>query len=171
MPPTPASDIYHATRPPGGARSSPWGGGVQRAAAAELCGLRGHMATPADEAEQAVIVSVETGSEALDLALPDFYFTMLVPLSPVRAANATEILLGSHRCTQDAVGGCDLGAAAMDVGEVLLFNGKCVHRGRPNTGPGAAHRTLLYVVWTAPWFEQGREKANTDWASSKPYDD
>ena len=38
--------------------------------------------------------------QAVDLAVPDFYFTMLVPLGRVREANSTEFLLGSHRCTQ-----------------------------------------------------------------------
>eukprot|EP00747_Dinoflagellata_sp_TGD_P169078 gnl/TRDRNA2_/TRDRNA2_197046_c0_seq1.p1 gnl/TRDRNA2_/TRDRNA2_197046_c0~~gnl/TRDRNA2_/TRDRNA2_197046_c0_seq1.p1 ORF type:complete len:341 (-),score=47.16 gnl/TRDRNA2_/TRDRNA2_197046_c0_seq1:67-1089(-) len=116
-------------------------------------------------------VNLMFGNEALDLSLPDFYYNLLVPLGPVSAANGTQILLGSHKLTQCQVSQCPRGVVEASPGDVIIFNGKAVHRGRPNTGPTAAQRSVLYVVFAAAWFEQGRKIYAHDWRSSKPYDD
>lgn len=116
-------------------------------------------------------INLMFGNEALDLSLPDFYYNLLVPLDEVSADNGTEILLGSHKLVQERVPECPSGAVEASPGDVVIFNGKVVHRGRPNAGPRAKDRSLLFVVFAARWFEQGRRSFEHDWLSSKCYDD
>ena len=70
--------------------------------------------------------------EALDLAMPDFYVTMLVPLGPTGASNgATEFILGSQRMTVAecaAAPSLRFGMACAEAGDVVLFNGKCLRK-------------------------------------------
>jgi len=116
-------------------------------------------------------INLMFGDEALDLSLPDFYFNLLVPLEPVSSENGTEMLLGSHKLLQKEVGQCPRGVVQGEPGDVFIFNGKIVHRGKPNQAQTAVMRSLLYVVFSARWFEQGREKDVSKWISEKPYDD
>lgn len=64
-------------------------------------------------------------------------------------------VLGSHVTEAGSLDRKRIAVAAGDPGDVLFFNGKCVHRGRPNGA--ATRRDLLYVVYAAKWFEQGRD--------------
>jgi len=116
-------------------------------------------------------INLMFGDEALDLSLPDFYFNLLVPLEPVSSENGTEMLLGSHKLRQSEVAGCPRGVFQGDAGDVFVFNGKIVHRGKPNQAQTAKMRSVLYVVFSARWYEQGREKDESGWVSEKPYDD
>ena len=107
--------------------------------------------------------------EDLDLRLPDYYFNALVPLAPASDASATEILLGSHTVAASGIAALPPPAvAAAGVGDVVFFNGKCVHRGRPNAADD--RRDLVYVVYAAKWFEQGRDPASElpEYASIEP---
>ncbi|KAH8049034.1 hypothetical protein JL720_15691 [Aureococcus anophagefferens] len=93
--------------------------------------------------------------EELDLRLPDYASTRSCPGRGLAQAG-TEILLGSHAVGRDGV--ADLaGRRGRGAGDVVFFNGKCVHRGRPNAAE--ARRDLAYVVYAAKWFEQGRDPA------------
>jgi len=109
------------------------------------------------------------GDEALDLAVPDYYFNLLVPLEPVQLHNATEFLSGSHKTVQSAIADCPSVSSSMAVGDLVIFNGKIVHRGQPNVGGNM--RSLVYAVFAAPWFEQGRTAQPQEWRSEKEYDD
>lgn len=82
-------------------------------------------------------------------------FNALIPLDPVTAQNGTEIVLGSHTMPTEGLGGCDRAVAVADLGDVIFFNGKCVHRGCPNFTD--TWRSLIYVVFAAQWFDQGRD--------------
>ena len=99
--------------------------------------------------------------ESLNLQLPDYFFTVLAPLDDVSAEQGTELVLGSHKLrTGELSGALTTGAArrviaAARPGDVLVFNGKVVHRGMPN--PTARSRTLVYLVYTAKWYQQGRD--------------
>ena len=99
--------------------------------------------------------------------VPDYYFNALIPLQEAEDEHAecgTEILLGSHRSGMEGL--VDRRAVASGVcGDIIFFNGKCIHRGRPNTSQ--QRRDLVYVVYAAKWFEQGRdaEKEISSWGS------
>ena len=94
--------------------------------------------------------------EDLDLRLPDYYFNALVPLGAAAPAAGTEIVLGSHATPVAGLEKASIAVAAGAPGDVFFFNGKCVHRGRPNP-TDAGRRDLVYVVYAAKWFEQGRD--------------
>ena len=109
------------------------------------------------------------GDEAFDLALPDFYMNLLVPLDPITNTNGTEFLLGSHKCTQDKLASCQNATAVMQPGDIVFFNGKIVHRGRASD----TMRSVVYVVFAAPWYEADRSDRGPEfaiWKSGKPYD-
>ncbi len=110
-------------------------------------------------------------NEALDLSLPDYYFNLLVPLNSISTDNGTEFALGSHKALQVDVNALPRGVAAAEPGDIILFNGKTVHRGRPNTSPGAGMRSLVFSVFTARWYEPGREERDPKWLSAKHYED
>jgi hypothetical protein len=95
-----------------------------------------------------------------DIKLPDYYFNALIPLhnNPERDAevrNGTEFLLGSHRCGMDELDKCQRVMASGKVGDIIFFNGKLVHRGCPNMSSVA--RNMVYVVYSAKWFQQNRD--------------
>jgi len=98
------------------------------------------------------------GNEKLDLEIPDFYMTMLVPLDATGADNgATEFILGSHKMTvEECINAEELrfGMARAEPGSVVLFNGKTLHRGRANYTDNT--RAVLYVSNYKTWY-------NDDW--------
>jgi hypothetical protein len=95
--------------------------------------------------------------EKLDMAIPDFYCTMLMPLDPTPLERGpTEFILGSHRKTvpelcESGEGALRIAAACADPGDVILFNGKILHRGRANMSDKG--RGVLYVSHTKVWYD------------------
>ena len=93
--------------------------------------------------------------EKLDIEIPDFYMTMLVPLDTTGADNgATEFILGSHKMTvKECIDAEELrfGMACAEPGSVILFNGKCFHRGRANYTDNT--RAVLYVSNYKTWYK------------------
>ncbi len=86
---------------------------------------------------------------------PDFYFTSFIPLHPMAAGSgATECVLGSHRMSVAEAGGPDarFACAECEPGDIVVINGKLIHRGTHN--PSQHRRDLLYLVWTASWFDE-----------------
>ena len=90
--------------------------------------------------------------------------------------------LGSHLTPTERLGECPRAVAHADVGDVVshsshdstgsgtcrppsqplaslqvFFNGKCVHRGCPNSS--ASWRSLIYVVFAGQFYDQGRDPA------------
>lgn len=93
--------------------------------------------------------------DSVDVTLPPYYFTVLIPLVPLTAENgATEIIVGSHRvpaeqCKSDAAKNNRF-QALCNPGSIVVFDGRCCHRGLPNTSSEA--RTVLYMVWHKNWY-------------------
>lgn len=105
-------------------------------------------------------------NEEIDVSLPPFYMTMLVPLVELSAENgATEFILGSHRMTL-AQARAKTGQrpatllAAAKPRSLILFDGRIIHRGGPNTTQEA--RPVLYLTYTKRWYNDfGEEEPNT----------
>ena len=92
-------------------------------------------------------------NEQIDVSLPDFYFTLLIPLVPVNQENgATEFILGSHKQAFSDVEKNNLPHSQPDAqpGDLVLFNGKILHRGRENLSD--AERPVLYIVYKKKWY-------------------
>lgn len=91
------------------------------------------------------------GDDRIDVSLPPFYYTILIPLVEMTTENgATELILGSHRRPADT---CDVGDhfhACCKPGSVVVFDGRCCHRGMPNTTED--ERIVLYMVWHKTWY-------------------
>lgn len=89
----------------------------------------------------------------IDVSLPPFYYTVLVPLVPLTLENgATEIMSGSHRQVDSAVK-LNEGSSFRAIckpGSVVVFDGRCYHRGMPNGTD--EERTVLYMVWHKIWY-------------------
>ena len=60
----------------------------------------------------------------------------------VTGKNGTEVVVGSHLTPTERLGSCDRAIAHADVGDVVFFNGKCVHRGCPKRTHGEQCSTL-----------------------------
>ena len=101
--------------------------------------------------------------EAFDLALPPFYYTMIVPLTDMEEGNgATEFVPGSHKFD---FAGHNIGTPekvkawadtqprripAVKAGSVCIFHGFTLHRGGSNMSD--SRRDALYVVFKKNWY-------------------
>jgi ectoine hydroxylase-related dioxygenase (phytanoyl-CoA dioxygenase family) len=94
--------------------------------------------------------------ESIDVAVPPYYFTMLVPLEDINVGQGTtEFVLGSHKANLSAAGINTREAViewadtqqkldgVMKAGSVCIFDGMMVHRGSANTSSNT--RPMLSV--------------------------
>ena len=89
--------------------------------------------------------------EKIDISLPDFYFTLLIPLVEVNHENgATEFIKKSHKYVYDDIGDFEKFWPSAQPGDLVLFNGKVFHRGRENLSD--SDRPVLYIVYKKKWF-------------------
>lgn len=95
--------------------------------------------------------------EIVDMSLPPFYYTVLTPLADItEELGPTEIHLGSHRCGLKAAKACPTAAGyPLMAGDVLIFDGRCLHRGLANKS--SALRRVLYAVWHKKWYNDYSE--------------
>lgn len=103
-------------------------------------------------------------SEEIDIGLPPFYLTMLIPLVELTPENgATEFIRGSHRQTiGQAVAAQDHGRflAAARPRSIVIFDGRVIHRGGPNSTN--EDRPVLYQTFTKRWYyDIGVDEPNT----------
>lgn len=83
------------------------------------------------------------------LELPNFYFTVFIPLTQCRKENgATEMLLKSHVSDEKNV----ITIAEGNPGDVIIMNGKLLHRSVPNVSD--LDRDLLYIIYCAKWYDE-----------------
>lgn len=101
--------------------------------------------------------------EAVDLAVPPFYMTMIVPLTNMtKGSGCTEFIPGSHLFNFTA-NGIDSGeklrewainqqriSAEMRPGDVALFSGLIVHRGTANYNEKL--RDAIFIVFRKNWY-------------------
>jgi hypothetical protein len=123
--------------------------------------------------------------EAVDLALPQYELTCLVPMQDIGPGEGgTEFVLGSHRINLSAQGVTTVKAvadwaqgqprleAAVKAGSAVLFSGQVLHRGAPVTAaapPGAPYRSrdVLYFGYSKNWY-RSEPDANFLSGSSHP---
>jgi hypothetical protein len=87
--------------------------------------------------------------EKLEISLPIFYITVLIPLVDINKLNgATEFIAGSHKKTGKS--GKRIIAEAK-VGSAIVCNGMVYHRGRANKSDMERH--MLYVVYCKRWYK------------------
>ena len=84
--------------------------------------------------------------------LPDFYFTVFIPLTTSLKENgATQVLLGSNHddnCNDNK----SLSVIEGYIGDAIVMNGKTIHRSVPNMS--GTDRDVLYIIYCAKWYDE-----------------
>jgi len=89
----------------------------------------------------------------LNLSLPPWYYTVLIPLVDVTHHNgATEFIIGSHKCPSFEESLSKLPRKQLEVkkGSGVLLDGRLFHRGMPNESNEI--RPMLYVSYSKNWY-------------------
>eukprot|EP00927_Polykrikos_kofoidii_P029234 TRINITY_DN25315_c0_g1_i1.p1 TRINITY_DN25315_c0_g1~~TRINITY_DN25315_c0_g1_i1.p1 ORF type:complete len:267 (+),score=46.16 TRINITY_DN25315_c0_g1_i1:38-838(+) len=92
-------------------------------------------------------------NDSIDVALPPFYFTVLIPLVEFTEENgATEFIVGSHRMRAEGAKaeGLERFQAICKPGSIVVFDGRTCHRGLPNMTE--EERSVIYMVWHKMWY-------------------
>jgi hypothetical protein len=105
-------------------------------------------------------------NEAIDLGLPPFYYTMLIPLQYTDKNNGgTEFILGSHNILLsemkidnykklntwiDNIDNKQRFTPTLDIGDICIFHGYTIHRGLFNNI--SKNRDMLYIVCKKNWY-------------------
>ncbi len=87
----------------------------------------------------------------LDLRLPPYYFTVLIPLVEVTQENGpTEFIKGSHLLPIVDDAKAPIYSPLLSPGDIVIFDGRTLHRGTANQ---TAHEKLVaYITFTANWY-------------------
>lgn len=97
------------------------------------------------------------GNDRIDILLPPFYYTAIVPLASIGPENgATEFYVGSHRQTYGMLRAANpaltpVVPSAVEPGSLILFDGRVFHRGGTNETDD--ERSVLYVTLTKKWYD------------------
>ena len=104
-------------------------------------------------------------NEKVDLSLPPFYYTMLIPLDHVNAySGGTEFILGSHKTNLSKMNiktnkqlcewinkNNDIQyAPELNIGDICIFHGYTIHRGLFNHTN--TNRNMIYCVFKKNWY-------------------
>jgi len=112
--------------------------------------------------------------ETLDMTLPSFYYTVLIPLFPMQASQGrnTEFILGSHRinlvqngiANSDALNEWCKKQKTIKInckpGDVCIFHGYTIHRGVEFNSVSRnidSNTDLLYAVYKKNWYNDEPE--------------
>lgn len=86
-----------------------------------------------------------------DLALPPYYFTVLIPLIKItREHGPTGFIKGSHRKKTVDEKQEEIYAPLLSPGDIAVFDGRTLHAGLPNTTQD--ERLIAYITYTAKWY-------------------
>ena len=103
--------------------------------------------------------------ETIDLSLPPFYYTMLIPLDNIdEYSGGTEFVLGSHKTNLSRMNITTNNnldkwinentdkryIPKLNIGDVCLFHGYTIHRGLFNSMRN--NRNMLYIVFKKNWY-------------------
>ena len=103
--------------------------------------------------------------ETLDLSLPSFYYTMLIPLDNIdEYSGGTEFILGSHKTNLSRMNITTNNnldnwinenptkryIPKLNIGDICLFHGYTIHRGLYNSLSN--NRNMLYIVFKKNWY-------------------
>lgn len=96
-------------------------------------------------------------NDAANVVLPDYYFTVFFPLDalePNEGNGVPEFITGSHRqgIGHYLTGSHHVAQPRCSPSEMIIINGKLIHRGTPNRAGGA--RRVLYAVFAPRWYDE-----------------
>lgn len=89
-------------------------------------------------------------SDYMNICLPDYYFTVFIPLNDVTRDNGpTEVIPGSHKMSVNDSLSADRSYLFAKCGDIIIMNGKLLHRSTPNFGD--ENRDVIYMVFAPSW--------------------
>lgn len=89
--------------------------------------------------------------DELDVRLPPYYFTVLIPLVQLTEENGpTEFIKGSHRAKSVDESISETVSPLLAPGDIVVFEGRTLHRGRANQSN--EERLIAYITFTAKWY-------------------
>lgn len=87
----------------------------------------------------------------LDINLPPYYFTVLIPLVQITKENGpTEFIEGSHRKPIVDESKETIYAPLLSPGDFVIFEGRTLHRGSANNSDH--ERLVAYITYIANWY-------------------
>ncbi len=89
--------------------------------------------------------------DLLDLSLPPYYFTVLIPLVQITKENGpTEFIKGSHLKPIVDESQAEIYAPLLSPGDIVVFDGRTLHRGSANNS--STERLIAYITFVANWY-------------------
>jgi ectoine hydroxylase-related dioxygenase (phytanoyl-CoA dioxygenase family) len=87
----------------------------------------------------------------LDLVLPTYYVTVLIPLVEITRENGpTEFIKGSNRRLVVDPNQEEIFAPLLSPGDFVLFDGRTLHKGSANNSE--EERLVAYITFAAKWY-------------------
>ncbi len=87
----------------------------------------------------------------LDIGLPPYYFTVLIPLVDITSENGpTQFIKGSHTKLIIEENREPLYSPLLSPGDIVMFDGRTLHRGSENKT--ADERVVAYITFVANWY-------------------
>ncbi|EKD75866.1 MAG: hypothetical protein ACD_44C00001G0007 [uncultured bacterium] len=89
--------------------------------------------------------------DSLEIDLPPYYLTVFIPLVEITKENGpTEFIKGSHQKKIVDEAQAEIHAPLLSPGDIIIFDGRTLHRGTPNT---TKHEKLIaYITFVANWY-------------------
>ena len=89
--------------------------------------------------------------DALDISLPPYYFTVLIPLVDINEHNGpTRFIKGSHKHPVVNENAAQLYAPLLSPGDIVIFDGRTLHQGSANNTRN--ERMVAYITFAANWY-------------------
>jgi ectoine hydroxylase-related dioxygenase (phytanoyl-CoA dioxygenase family) len=97
--------------------------------------------------------------DILDLILPPYYFTVLIPLVEITNENGpTEFIKQSHRVPIIYKESYEIYAPLLSPGDMVIFEGRTMHRGSANYTN--EERLIAYITFVANWYHDQTFEVN-----------
>lgn len=89
--------------------------------------------------------------DEIDINLPPYYFTVLIPLVKLTQENGpTEFVKGSHNQAVANIQTPEIFAPLLNPGDIVIFDGRTLHRGAANYSK--TERVVAYITFVANWY-------------------
>lgn len=87
----------------------------------------------------------------LDISLPPYYFTVLIPLVEITEENGpTQFIKGSHYKLIVDESKEEIYAPLLSPGDIVIFDGRTLHKGSANKTKD--ERVVAYITFVANWY-------------------
>lgn len=97
--------------------------------------------------------------DSFEINLPPYYFTVFIPLVDITRENGpTEFVKGSHKIKKVDETQVEIYAPLLSKGDILIFDGRVIHRGTPNFTQ--QEKLIAYITFVANWYHDQTFEVN-----------